>query len=164
MRRTREMVSADRAIFQARVTENSLTPRGFYLSARYDFPTAGQFGKADYIDTHGREYRLAFGSKTDGKWKSGVAIPPLTMVQREKIMAKGTSSNGFRYWVRRPHAKGHEHSPVWFTPDEINAGVITLQPVATGLNSIQLKIVTIECNLPQKRTTAVRAIVVPLIH
>jgi hypothetical protein len=136
----------------ARHVEKRDSKRGLYAATREDFPNQTEFGRAEFVDLRGIQYRLAFTSRPLG-WTPGTVIPPLSFSERQKM--KPYSSDGrVKLWVKLE--KGSAGTRQWFTPAElIGNTTLELLPVSAGLDKQVCVLHSAFRRRPQGRTGAV---------
>jgi hypothetical protein len=134
----------------ARHVEKRDSKRGMYAAAREDFPNQTEFGRSEFVDARGIQYRLAFTSRPLG-WTPGTVIPPLSFSERQKI--KPQSDGRVKLWVKLDKGSGMKQ---WFTPSEL-VGNTTLEllPTSAGLDKQVCVLHSAFRRRPQGRTGAV---------
>jgi hypothetical protein len=134
----------------ARHVEKRDSKKGLYAATREDFPNQTEFGRAEFVDHRGRQYRVAFTSRPLG-WTPGTVIPPLSFSQRQRIVPQ--SDGCIKLWIKLEKGSGTKG---WFTPSDL-AGNTTLEllPVSAGLDKQVCVLRSAFRRRPQGRTGAV---------
>ncbi len=117
---------------------------------RSNYPSQHEFGESEYIDEHGREYRVAYLNKMGG-WPPHTVVPPRSLIDPQHLKA-ATSGNRKCCWIkiRRGH---HEDWPIT-TPTR----TILLRPVRAGLTTQLVRVVGAFRDNPRGRTGLVEVI------
>jgi hypothetical protein len=147
MHSKKSLPRARRFVAGRRLERRERSPSAQRQAAQFDHPNESEFDAPEYVDQYGRQYRVAYASRTGG-WAPGERVPPRPVEAR-------APAGVVRLWVRLQRGVPNQW---WYAATRDDASrVLDLRAVAPGLTGTSIEVLRAEREGPRRRTGVVIA-------